>query len=108
MSQCNCSVCTKSGYLGLIVPKENFTLVKGKEELTEYRFNTGTATHTFCMHCGIKSFYYPRSHPDGVNVNARCLDPGTIVDMRISEVDGQNWEEAYPEGEERIYRIREE
>ena len=81
-------------------------LLSGDQALTEYRFNTGAAAHTFCKHCGIKSFYFPRSHPNGVNVNARCLDPDTIVDMQIREVDGQNWEEAYPEGEERKYLIK--
>ncbi|MEM8767875.1 MAG: GFA family protein [Pseudomonadota bacterium] len=104
MSQCNCSICTKSGYLGLIVPRENFRLLKGEDALTEYRFNTGTASHTFCSHCGIKSFYYPRSHPDGVNVNARCIDGNTVLKMQVCEVDGENWEEAYPEGEARTYR----
>lgn len=104
VSQCNCSICTKSGYLGLIVPRENFRLLKGEDALTEYRFNTGTASHTFCSHCGIKSFYYPRSHPDGVNVNARCIDGNTVLKMQVCEVDGENWEEAYPEGEARTYR----
>ncbi len=104
VSQCNCSICSKSGYLGLIVPKESFTLLEGDEAVTEYRFNTGAATHTFCKHCGIKSFYYPRSHPDGVNVNARCLETDTVVAMQIRPVDGQNWEQTYPESEERTYR----
>ena len=105
VSKCNCSICSKSGYLGLIVPKEHFNLIEGSEALTEYRFNTGTATHTFCMHCGIKSYYFPRSHPDGVNVNARCLDEGTLTDMQIREVDGQNWEKTYPADETRVYRL---
>ena len=104
VSQCNCSICTKSGYLGLIIPKDNFTLLKGDGELTEYRFNTGTAKHTFCGRCGIKSFYFPRSHPEGVNINARSLDAGTIVDMQIRKVDGQNWEDVYPPGEERTFK----
>lgn len=88
----------------MIIPKENFALLSGDDVLTQYRFNTGTATHTFCKHCGIKSFYYPRSHPEGVNVNARCLDAETIENMQICDVDGQNWEDSYPEGEERTYR----
>lgn len=105
VSQCNCSICSKSGYLGLIIPKENFTLVRGYQDLTEYRFNTSAATHTFCKNCGIKSFYYPRSHPEGVNINARCLDAGTIVEIQIRDIDGQNWEDVYPEGKERTYTI---
>lgn len=98
VSQCNCSICAKSGYLGLIVPRERFRLLSGADSLTTYTFNTGVAKHTFCTHCGIKSFYTPRSHPGGISVNARCLDPGTIESLRVSEVDGQNWEQHFPLG----------
>jgi len=96
VSQCNCSICSKSGYLGLIVRKEHFKLLRGEQHLVTYTFNTGTAKHLFCARCGIKSFYVPRSHPDGYNVNARCLDPATIESMEINPVDGQNWEKRYP------------
>ncbi len=103
VSQCNCSVCSRSGYLGLIVPQERFTLHSGEESLTEYRFNTATAKHLFCKYCGIKSFYIPRSHPDGVSVNARCLDAGTVVEMNIRQSDGQNWEQCHPKGQAEAY-----
>ncbi len=98
VSQCNCSICSKSGYLGLIVRQSDFELIRGEEWLSTYTFNTGVAKHLFCSHCGIKSFYVPRSHPDGYNVNARCLDPGTVRNMTINPVDGQNWEKRYPKG----------
>ncbi len=98
VSQCNCSMCARSGYLGLVVPKERFRLLSGEASLVTYAFNTRTAQHLFCATCGIKSFYVPRSHPDGVNVNARCLDPGTVTEMIIVPFDGQHWEEQYPAG----------
>ncbi len=98
VSQCNCSICSKSGYLGLTVPRDRFMLKSGEESLTEYTFNTCIAKHLFCKFCGIKSFYVPRSHPDGVSVNARCLDPGTVQGMKINQFDGQNWERYYPKG----------
>ena len=97
MSQCNCSICARSGYLGLIVPGSRFELLSGEEFLEDYSFNSGTARHRFCRACGIKSFYIPRSHPDGVNVNARCLDPGTVLEMAVKSVDGQLWENVYAE-----------
>lgn len=103
VSQCNCSICSKSGYLALIVPKDRFTLQSGEEYLVEYRFNTRTAKHLFCSVCGIKSFYVPRSHPDGISVNARCLDPGTIDEMKIKAFDGQHWEQYYPRGRSDSY-----
>lgn len=98
VSQCNCSICGKSGFLGLAVPEDKFTLVKGEDCLIVYQFNTGIAKHTFCRYCGIKSFYTPRSHPDAYNVNARCLDQETIENMEITFFDGQHWEQQYPKG----------
>jgi len=95
VTDCNCSMCARSGYLHLIVPKERFKLLSGAEVLTTYTFNTGTARHLFCSVCGVKSFYVPRSHPEGYSVNARCLDEGTIEDMTIVRKDGKNWEKTY-------------
>ncbi len=92
VEQCNCSVCSKSGYLHLIVPKDHFRLLSGEDALTEYTFNTGVAKHYFCKRCGIKPFYIPRSNPDGVDVNVNCLDTRP-PDIRIVQFDGQNWED---------------
>lgn len=88
---CNCSICSQSGFLHLIVPRSDFKLLAGEKVLQTYRFNTGVARHTFCSVCGIKPFYIPRSNPDGVDVNARCLDI-TLEHHHISAFDGQNWE----------------
>lgn len=97
-TECNCSICSKSGFLHLIVPKSRFQLVQGGEDLTTYSFNTGVAKHFFCKVCGIKSFYVPRSHPDGYSVNVRCLDEGTVKRWDIRQIDGRNWEKHYPAG----------
>jgi hypothetical protein len=82
------------GYLHLIVKSEQFRLVSGADDLTTYTFNSGVAKHYFCSHCGVKSFYIPRSHPDGVSVNARCIDSGTVESMTVTPYDGRNWENA--------------
>jgi len=92
VQDCNCSLCRTTGFLHLIVPRSRFRLLEGQEFLTEYTFNTGVAKHLFCKVCGIKSFYVPRSNPDGIDVNARCLDPGTVLEMEIEAFDGENWE----------------
>ena len=92
VSHCNCSICHMVGYQHLIVPADRFRLVQGEEYLATYEFNTGIARHHFCRHCGVKSFYVPRSHPDGVSVNVRCLDVGTVVSVVDSSFDGANWE----------------
>jgi len=85
--ECNCSICRMSGFVHLIVPASRFRLLAGAEYLREYVFNTGTAKHRFCVHCGIKGFYIPRSHPDGVDVNVRCLDAVTIERVEITAFD---------------------
>ena len=93
VDECNCSICRRSGYLHLIVPRSRFRLVAGRGHLTSYRFHTGVAEHLFCSVCGIKSFYVPRSHPDGVSVNARCVDRDGVEAVRVvRQFDGENWE----------------
>jgi hypothetical protein len=92
LERCNCSVCSKSGYLHLIVPNQQFTLFQGEENLTTYTFNSRVAKHYFCKTCGIKPFYIPRSNPDGMDVNVNCLDE-VPTQVELVEFDGENWEE---------------
>ena len=89
---CNCSICSKSGFLHLFVSRSNFRLFSGDADISTYTFGTGVAQHYFCKRCGVKSFYIPRSHPDGYSVNARCLDPATIESLAVEPFDGRNWE----------------
>jgi hypothetical protein len=95
--ECNCSMCARSAYLHVIAAADEFRLLSGADDLVEYTFGTGVAKHRFCRHCGVKSFYVPRSHPDGYSVNARCLDPSKIASMRIRPFDGRHWESAQEE-----------
>ena len=93
VSECNCSICSRTGYLHLIVPRSRFNLLSGEDNLTTYTFDTHEAKHLFCKTCGIKSFYIPRSHPQGISVNVRCLDEATINSVTIEKFDGKNWEQ---------------
>lgn len=94
VEDCNCSMCSKTGFLHLIVPASRFKLLSGIERLVTYTFNTGTAKHLFCASCGVKSFYVPRSNPDGFSVNLRCLDdPKSFDEVKIVAFDGHgDWE----------------
>ncbi|WP_448533093.1 GFA family protein [Parathermosynechococcus lividus] len=91
---CNCSICTKKGFLHYIVSPADFELLQGEDQLTCYRFNTGIARHQFCRTCGIHPFYHPRSHPQDIDVNLNCLD--NIHQLRdrfqVQLFDGQQWE----------------
>lgn len=98
VSDCNCSICTKSGYLHLTVPKTRFKLLQGGDVLMTYQFNTHTARHLFCSVCGIKSFYVPRSHPDGFSINVRCLDTGTVEKIVVTPTNGREWERTHRQG----------
>lgn len=88
---CDCSICAMTGYLHWIVPDARFRQTEGAGDLTLYRFGSGQARHLFCQHCGIKSFYRPRSHPQAISVNWRCLDEGHGLEARVVPFDG-----AYP------------
>jgi len=94
IADCNCSICRKKGFLHLIVPPEQFTLLQGEEVLTTYTFNTHVAKHFFCNICGIHAFYRPRSHPDKIDVNLNCLDEDVRSSFQIEPFDGQNWEQS--------------
>ena len=91
---CNCSVCAKKGFLHLIVPRDHFELLSGSDDLSTYEFNTKTAKHHFCRHCGIHSFYVPRSDPDKIDVNVRCLENVDVAALVPTLFDGRNWERA--------------
>jgi hypothetical protein len=94
VTECNCSICAKKGFLHLIVPPAQFELISGADALTTYRFNTGTAKHTFCSTCGIHAFYVPRSDPDKIDVNVRCLDDFDVAAIEPKVFDGKNWEQS--------------
>ncbi len=90
---CTCSICSMTGFVHVIVPVSRFRLLQGQDKLATYTFNTGVAHHLFCSVCGVKSFYRPRSNPDGWSVNARCLDEAGAPRLEVTEFDGRNWEQ---------------
>ncbi|CAL5203221.1 unnamed protein product [Lathyrus oleraceus] len=95
---CNCSICYMRDNSNFTVPADKFELLGDSAKfLTTYTFGTHTAKHTFCKICGITSFYYPRSNPDGVAVTISCVDNGTMKINEIKNFDGKNWERSYNE-----------
>lgn len=93
VTECNCSICTKTGFQHVFATQEEFKLLTGKDEVTTYLFGSHTAKHYFCKHCGVKSFYVPRSHPDGYSINFRCLDHNKFACIQFELFDGDNWED---------------
>ena len=91
---CNCSICTMKGFIHWIIPFKYFALYGDPQTLSNYQFNTRQAQHLFCSQCGIPSFYLPRSHPQHVSINVRCLDDGATLmnSAQLQRFDGQQWE----------------
>jgi len=94
VTECNCSICGKKGFLHLIVPPDKFELVSGEDDLSTYTFNTNVAKHTFCKICGIHPFYVPRSDPDKIDINVRCLDNVDVDQLAVKKFDGRHWEDS--------------
>jgi len=79
---CNCSICTMTGYKHLNVSHSDFMLRNGDSDLSEYNFGTGKARHLFCKNCGIKSY----------SVNLNCCENTNELEIETIDFDGQNWE----------------
>ncbi len=92
VQKCNCSMCARCGFVHYIVPASHFQLNSGADNLSEYCFNTGVAKHLFCRVCGIKSFYIPRSNPDGYSINVNCVSWPDSVEIIEEGFDGNDWE----------------
>ena len=92
--ECNCSICTKKGFLHLLVEPKQFRLLTPQDAVAVYQFNTRTAKHYFCSTCGVCSYYLPRSHPDKIDVNVRCLEGITLEELTIVPFNGREWEKS--------------
>src|SRR5262249_10494913 len=99
VNECNCSICLRKAYLHWIVPQQTFRLLTGEESLGVYTFNTGVARHFFCIRCGVAPYYVPRSNPDKIDVNARCLDGVDLSGLRIRKFEGRDWGQAMSAGQ---------
>ena len=84
----------EKGFLHWIVEPDQFRLLTPPGAVSLYQFHTKTAKHYFCPTCGIHAYYIPRSHPDKIDVNVRCLDGVDLSSLTIQFFNGQEWEQA--------------
>ena len=91
--ECNCSHCSRKGFLLWFVPREKFTLLQGAEELSTYKFNKHAIAHQFCKTCGCQPFAYgkDRSGAEKAMVNVRCLPDVDISSLNRIPVDGRSF-----------------
>jgi hypothetical protein len=92
VSECNCSICRRKGYLHHMVLPDRFRLIQGENDLTTYQFGTKRALHHFCRHCGVAAFFRPRANPDNYMVNVRCLEDVDLDSLERVRFDGLSWE----------------
>ena len=90
---CNCSICSRTGWLLAFVPGENFTLLAGQGELSDYQFGKKHSHHPFCRACGVRAFSRgtDRHGKPTVAVNLRCLSDFDVTTLPVQIFDGASY-----------------
>ncbi len=100
--RCNCSICTKARNWGVIVKPDDFRLLSGESDLSDYQFGTMSAHHLFCKHCGVRPFgrgYIEQIGGDYVSIQVGTLDdalPEDLLQVPVRFANGRDntwWEE---------------
>jgi hypothetical protein len=97
--KCNCSICTKTRNWSVGLKPAEFRLISGKDNLTDYQFNTRSGHHVFCKTCGVRSYgfgYVEAMGGDYVSVQVSCLEDAPaeeVLSGPIHFADGRhnNW-----------------
>ena len=87
IKQCNCSICIRKNAKMAMVSKDSIQIIKGKENLNSYKFNTMIAEHFFCKNCGIYTHHNRRSDPNGAAINIGCIDAINPFDYEADFID---------------------
>jgi hypothetical protein len=97
--KCNCSICTKTRLWEAHIKPEDFRLLSGEADLSDYQFGSQSVHHLFCKHCGVRPFvsgYIEEIGGDFYGIHLACLDvdPGELAEVPIHYADGRNndWE----------------
>ena len=91
VTRCNCSICKRKGTIMAKVKQGELKIVKGKDKIKLYQYNTKVAKHYFCNNCGIYTHHVPRSAPDSFGINVGCIegvDPFALKEVNF--FDGEN------------------
>ena len=89
--RCTCSYCRMRGAVAVSAAMGGIRFLQGEDALTSYRFNTGSAQHFFCSHCGIYTHHQRRSNQNQYGVNVACLEGLSPFDfLEVPVLDGMN------------------
>jgi len=91
--ECNCSHCSRKGYLLWFVPRDSFRPGKPEAQTTSYKFNKHVIDHRFCPHCGCAPFALgkDRAGKETTGINVRCLEDVDLAKLDRKAVDGRNF-----------------
>jgi hypothetical protein len=90
---CNCSMCQMRGSLLSFVPEQQFSLLSGGDNLTDYQFNKKIIHHLFCSTCGVASFArgVAPDESEMVAINVRCVDDIDLDALAVKQIDGRSF-----------------
>ena len=90
--ECNCSHCSRKGYLLWFVPKAKLRLLTPQANLGTYTFNKRVIQHHFCTSCGCAPFGFgvDKSGIPTAAVNVRCLPDVDRSALQVVQVDGKS------------------
>jgi hypothetical protein len=90
--ECNCSHCSRKGYLLWFVPRTDFTLESPTDLLGTYTFNKHAIRHHFCPKCGCAPFGFGASKgAEMAAINIRCLEGVELTSVKRKFVDGRSY-----------------
>ncbi len=93
VTQCNCSLCTKTGFLGVYFPSEELHIEGEFDSYVRSDSNPAYIAQQRCRHCGILTHWVPLADPphERMGVNARLLEPELLESVTVVEIDGRSW-----------------
>ena len=79
------------GAVAVSAQLDGIEFLTGEDALTLYQFNTKSAKHWFCKHCGIYTHHQRRSNPEQFGINVACLEGVSPFDFpEVPVNDGVN------------------
>lgn len=91
--ECNCSHCSRKGYLLWFVDRDAYTPLSPDDEMATYTFNKHVIQHRFCRTCGCApvGLGVDTSGAAKAAINVRCLEGIDLGALQRVPVDGRSY-----------------